>query len=132
VPGPLVEECWTLVGARRGPIWLARRIHHRSGAPAHVEFDGPAVLAREETRHDVVGFFHTHPAGPPRPSTRDIRTMGAWCSAFGKPLLCVIASPEGAAGYRFAGEGKSARGIRLAVLEWFPRGVLIGVEADGR
>jgi hypothetical protein len=58
--------------------------------------------------------------------------MRAWCSAFGKPLLCVIASPEGAAGYRFAGDGAASRGVKLAALELFPRNVLIGVEADGR
>jgi proteasome lid subunit RPN8/RPN11 len=132
LPRPVVEECWTLVGARRGPIWLARRIHYRTGAHASVAFDGPAVLQREETRGDVVGFFHTHPAGPLRPSARDVRTMRAWCSAFGKPLLCVIASPEGTAGYRFASEGSASRGIRLAALELFPRNVLIGVESDGR
>jgi hypothetical protein len=58
--------------------------------------------------------------------------MRAWCSAFGKPLLCVIASPAGAAGFRFASKGRAARGVRLAALELFPRNVLIGVESDGR
>ena len=27
--------------------------------------------------------------------------MRAWCSAFGKPLLCLIASPKSVRGYRF-------------------------------
>jgi proteasome lid subunit RPN8/RPN11 len=123
-----VERCWTLVGARRGPIWFARRIHERAGEALSVRFDGPGVLRREEGRRDVLGFFHTHPDGPPRPSRRDIRTMRAWCSSFRKPLLCVIASPEGVAGYRFDDDASS--GAVLKVLEVFPRGVVIGVDAD--
>lgn len=124
------EQCWTLVGVRRGRIWLARQIDHRSGAPASVRFDGPGVLRREEARRDVLGFFHTHPDGPPRPSSRDIRTMRAWCGAFGKSLLCVIDSPEGTAGYRFDDDGSC--GIPLATVEFFPRGLIVGVDADGR
>jgi proteasome lid subunit RPN8/RPN11 len=86
------------------------------------------VLRREEQRQDVAGFYHTHPDGPAVPSRRDVRTMRAWCSSFGKPLLCVIASPAGVRGYRFAGAGPYQE---LAVVEVFPRGVVIGVEADG-
>jgi hypothetical protein len=56
--------------------------------------------------------------------------MHAWCSAFGKPLVCLIASPAGTAGYRF--DDDASRGIPLADVEHFPRGVVIGVEADGR
>lgn len=125
-----VEQCWTLVGARRGRIWFARKIHERAGEAFSVRFDGPAVLRREERRRDVLGFFHTHPDGLPRPSRRDIRTMRAWCSSFGKPLLCVIASPEGIAGYRFDDDASS--GVALGLVEVFRRGVVIGVEHDGR
>jgi proteasome lid subunit RPN8/RPN11 len=94
-----------------------------------VQFDGPWVLEREERRHDVIGFLHTHPDGPPSPSRRDVRTMRAWCSAFGKPLLCLIASPNGVRGYRF--DDDESEGVGLALVETFPRGVLIGVDADG-
>jgi hypothetical protein len=59
-----------------------------------------------------------------------MRTMRAWCSSFGKPLLCLIQSPEGLKGYRFAGDESEA--AELAVVELFPRGIVIGVEADGR
>jgi proteasome lid subunit RPN8/RPN11 len=93
-----------------------------------VNFDGPAVLAREEQKGDVLGFLHTHPDGPAEPSHRDVRTMRAWCSAFGKPLLCLIAAPHQVRGYRFE-DGKPAC-VELAVVELFPRGVVIGVEAD--
>jgi proteasome lid subunit RPN8/RPN11 len=100
------------------------------GDVAAVRFDGAAVLSREEARQDVLGFFHTHPGGAPLPSTRDVRTMRAWCSAFGKPLWCVIASPAGLAGFRF--DDDSSPGVAFALIESFPRGVIIGVERDGR
>jgi proteasome lid subunit RPN8/RPN11 len=125
---PSVEQYWTLVGHKRGRIWYARRVHHRKGTATSVQFDGPGVLEREEGRGDVLGFVHTHPDGPPRPSRRDVRTMHAWCSAFGKPLLCVIASPDGLAGYQFTDD--CSNGVVLESVELFPRGVLIGVEAD--
>jgi proteasome lid subunit RPN8/RPN11 len=94
-----------------------------------VSFDGPWVLEREERRHDVLGFLHTHPDGPPTPSHRDVRTMRAWCSAFGKPLLCLIASPEGMRGFRF--DDDESEGVALAHVETFARGIVIGVDGDG-
>jgi proteasome lid subunit RPN8/RPN11 len=126
----VVERCWTLVGQRRGRIWYARRVRPTAGELLSVRYDAAWVLAREEWRGDVVGFYHTHPDGPPRPSRRDLRTMRAWCSAFGKPLLCLIASPEGIGGYRF--EDDASDGEELAEVAEFPRGVVVGVDADGR
>jgi hypothetical protein len=131
-PRPLtraVEHSWTLVGTRRGRIWYARRVGFSSGAATSVRFDGPGVLRREEARGDVVGFFHTHPDGPLRPSARDVRTMRAWCSCFGKPLLCVIAGPDGLVGFRF--DDDASDGDPLASVDLFPRGVVIGVDGDG-
>jgi hypothetical protein len=55
--------------------------------------------------------------------------MRAWCSAFGKPLLCIIASPGALTGYRF--DGDQSEGVAIAMVEAFPRGVVIGVESDG-
>ncbi len=123
---PSVEHCWTLVGRRRGPVWLARRVEHALGERACVEFDGPWVLQREERLGDVLGFVHTHPDGPARPSERDVRTMRAWCGCFGKPLLCVIASPEGLHAFRF--DDTRSNGTQLAVVELFPRYVLVAVD----
>jgi proteasome lid subunit RPN8/RPN11 len=124
-----VEECWTLVGARRGRIWHLRRIDRRAGTLTSVQFDGLAALQREEHRRDVMGFFHTHPEGPPHPSARDVRTMRAWCSAFGKPLLCVIASPLGLMAFQFIDDRSDC--LPMLAVEIFPRGVLVGVERDG-
>jgi proteasome lid subunit RPN8/RPN11 len=125
----MVERCWTLLGQRRGRVWCALRAPLTSGQRLQVSFDGPWVLRREVQRHDVAGFFHTHPDGPAVPSRRDVRTMRAWCSAFGKPLLCLIASPAGVRGYRFAARGGYSELADVAV---FPRGVVIGVENDGK
>jgi proteasome lid subunit RPN8/RPN11 len=126
---PVVEQCWTLVGERRGRIWLCRRVRRVRGERASVRFDGAWALAREETHGDVVGFLHTHPDGPAMPSDRDVRTMRAWVRAFGKPLLCLIADPDALRGYRFD-TGESA-GESLALTQAFPRGVVIGVDPDG-
>ena len=126
---PVVEHCWTLVGRRRGRIWYARRRSLSTGERLRVAFDGPWALRREEERGDVLGFLHTHPDSPARPSRRDVRTMRAWCLALGKPLLCMIESPGGLNGYRFDDDESS--GESLEAVQVFPRGVVIGVDADG-
>jgi proteasome lid subunit RPN8/RPN11 len=127
---PIVEQCWILLGARRGRIWLCRRVRRTAGERVSVRFDGAWALQREEKHGDIVGFLHTHPDGPASPSTRDVRTMRTWCSAFGKPLLCLIAGPEGTRGYRF--DDDESAGEMLAIVEAFSRGVLVGVDTDGR
>jgi proteasome lid subunit RPN8/RPN11 len=110
-------------------VWLCRRVQRVKGERASVRFDGAWALRREETRGDVVGFLHTHPDGPPSPSQRDVRTMRAWCTAFGKPLLCVIAGPDRLRGYRF--DSHESTGVALAIMEAFPRGIVIGVDGHG-
>src|SRR4051812_45651545 len=97
------EECWTLLGERRGRVWRMRRTRYRAAAPASVEADAAWTLAREERVGDVVGFLHTHPMGGVRPSRRDVRTMRAWCDCLGKPLLCLIRTPTAVVAYRFDG-----------------------------
>lgn len=121
-----VEECWVLLGERRGRVWLGRRRQRECGERARVHFDGAWVLKREEMHGDVIGFLHTHPDGPDALSARDVRTMRAWCSAFGKPLLCLMDGPAGLRGWRF--EDDASDGIPLAVVQAFPRGLTIGVD----
>ena len=120
------EEAWILVGRRGGRVWHARRIGRCRGGPASVAFDGPAVLDREEIRRDVVGFLHTHPACDAVPSSRDLATMRAWVSAFGKPLLCLIEGTDGLRGYRFDDDESS--GTPLLTVEVFPRGIVVAVD----
>ena len=81
------ERSWILVGRRWRGLWLCRRIRHRVGDPASVTFDWRYVLAREERKGDVVGWYHTHPENYSSwPSSTDVSTMRAWASCFGKPF----------------------------------------------
>jgi proteasome lid subunit RPN8/RPN11 len=104
------ERCWTLLGSRdpSSGTWQVKLHHIIVGEHSKVEADWSWTLTREETQGDVMGFFHTHPNGfGVQPSLRDIRTMQAWCSALGKPLLCLIAEdrePRIPMGYVFASD----------------------------
>src|SRR6185436_4128750 len=98
-----VEESWTLLGSVRRGTWTCRLVRYRAGEAVSVVADGAWTLGREESRGDVVGFMHTHPMGGLSPSSRDVRTMRAWCDALGKRLICVIATPHDIAAWRFDG-----------------------------
>jgi hypothetical protein len=101
------ERCSTLLGSHNpeSGTWRVGLQRGTVGEPTRVEADWAWTLAREEAHLDVVGFYHTHPSGAgTRPSPRDVRTMQAWCSALGKPLLCLIAEegqPGEAQGFVF-------------------------------
>jgi proteasome lid subunit RPN8/RPN11 len=114
------------VGQRRGRVWLAQRICPVQGEVSQVQFDGPQTLAREEARGEVIGFLHTHPSGPGALSQRDVRTMRSWCSAFGKPLLCLIDAAGELYGWRF--DGHDSKGVPLAAIERFSRGRVVAVD----
>ena len=125
----VVEWCWTLVGRRQGQFWHARRMRPTKGEPASVGFDAQWVLEREETKNDVVGFYHTHPSGMPSPSERDDRTMHAWVGSFGKPLLCVIEADREVIAYLYPDdEGKASE---LTACELLPRGIVIAYDDGG-
>jgi hypothetical protein len=127
---PLKNEIsYVLVGQRRGRIWYGRLRQRQAGQPASVEFDWNWVLAREERFGDVLGFYHTHPAGPAAPSNRDLRTMRAWVSCLGKPLLCLIQAGDNLAAYSFATDEDD--GQPLAEVERFPRNAIVAVEDKG-
>jgi hypothetical protein len=116
-----------LVGQRRGRIWYGRLRQRQIGQPASVEFDWDWVLDREERFGDVLGFYHTHLVGLDAPSDRDLRTMRAWVSCLGKPLLCLIEAGDRLAGYAFATDEDS--GQPLVEVERFPRNAIVAVEA---
>jgi proteasome lid subunit RPN8/RPN11 len=120
------EKCWVLVGQHRAPFWFARRVRPTTGEMTSVEFDAVWVLSREETQANVVGFYHTHPAGLAALSERDVCTMRAWASAFGKPLLCIIESGGVPHGFRFDDAGSA--GIPLPACALFGRGVVIALD----
>ena len=120
------EEYAVLVGQCRRGIWHGRLRQRQLGGPASVEFDWAWVMEREERYGDVAGFFHTHPTGLATPSQRDVRTMCAWVSCFGKPLLCLIESGEGSSAYLF--ETDEDTGQRVTQVERFPRNIVVAVE----
>jgi len=96
------EICYIMLGKQ--DLSLVRFAHGRlvkkvTGKPTSVKFDGDWVLKREERKGDILGFWHTHPGGTLKPSTRDRKTMKAWVDCFGRPLLCVIQNPSRATAY---------------------------------
>lgn len=89
------EQCWVLVGGIDGDLWWGKKVRPTEGAPASVAFNPDYVIKREEQHHDVVGFIHTHPTFTAHYSMRDDRTMKAWISSFGRPLVCCILGTDG-------------------------------------
>jgi len=59
-----------------------------------VIFDYQKVYDREDTYHDVVGFYHTHPSGMSDMSGIDIETMRQWVLCLGKNLICIIETDD--------------------------------------
>ncbi len=128
MPTTANEISFILTGQRRGRIWYGRLVRRVAGGLASVEFDWGWVLEREERRGDIIGFYHTHPGGPMTPSQRDVRTMRAWASCLGKPLLCVIEAKPTLAAYVFATDDDD--GQALAEVQRFPRNIIIGTESE--
>ena len=112
-----VEISGLLVGLNQDKIWNCDIIFLGHGARTQVEFDWREAIDREDRYGDVVGFYHTHPFGLIKPSTRDIRTMRAWCDCLGKSLLCVIGVPKQDAmdhyGYLFKNYRSRGRKMKL-------------------
>ena len=89
------EIYYCLIGKVRKKFWWAKGMWGTEGQPAEVVFDYAQVIQRDDTKHDVVGFFHTHPQMSYLPSSTDYDTMGAWTNCLGKPLVCVIKGCNG-------------------------------------
>ena len=119
------EECYVIIGEKRDKVWAGRLQLRKEGTPTSVSFDWAQVLVREESFGDVLGFYHTHPTSAPYPSPRDVRTMQAWTTCFGKPLLCVIESRGLLVGYLFEPTGQCKPVGRITRLA---RNTLIAVE----
>src|SRR5205809_1107221 len=47
-----VEECWALVGERRGNIWFARRVQHSRGQRVRVEFEWEWTTMAGKLHHE--------------------------------------------------------------------------------
>ena len=66
---------------------------------AEVRFDYQKVYDREDTYHDVMGFYHTHPPGLKDISSIDIETMKQWARCLGKSLICLIETDNSLKGW---------------------------------
>jgi proteasome lid subunit RPN8/RPN11 len=119
------EEASVLVGHRRDDIWHGRLRQRWTGEPTSVAFDWSWTLEREERYGDVVGFYHTHPTGLASPSERDVRTMRAWVSCLGKPLLCLIQSGDNLGATLFRTD--TDNGQKVSQVARFPRRVIVAV-----
>lgn len=80
-----MEACGVFVGERDGDlrrVTAVRRVPNVADAPrVRYELDPEATLAvfdeAAATGMEVVGFYHSHPSGPGRPSTTD-REHARW------------------------------------------------------
>ncbi len=110
------EQCWILIG-KRDPgsgKWRVRKRSRSRGTFASVEADWQWTLSREEEYGDVMGFYHTHPDSVgAEPSSRDVRTMRAWSSCLGKPLLCLIRSRRKTEAYVFKNDADPGRPLEI-------------------
>jgi hypothetical protein len=122
------ETCHILIGGHRGRFWYGWLRQQYEGGPCSVAFDWAWVLDREERYGDVAGFLHTHPPGLAAPSQRDQRTMRAWVSCLGKPLLCIVESGDVLTAYVFGTDEDDGRAV--AEVQRFPRRALVAVEKE--
>jgi hypothetical protein len=105
----MIERSRVLTGRWQDGAWRLRLRRPTAGGRAWVEVDWAWALEREEARGDVVGFYHTHPGMAAVPSARDVVTMRAWVSCFGKPLLCAIEGKGGLRTYLFISDEDDGR-----------------------
>ncbi|WP_336036284.1 desampylase [Halobacterium yunchengense] len=104
------EACGALLGARGDDRVLAeaaRRVPNVADAPrVTYELDSEATLAvfdeAEATGRDVVGFYHSHPAGPAELSDTD-RERASW-PGYVYVLASLAARPPTLDAWRWTGD----------------------------
>jgi proteasome lid subunit RPN8/RPN11 len=117
------ENCWVLVGGWHEDLWWGKRVKPTEGTPVSVNFSADYVVQRDTKHHDIIGFIHTHPSFPAHYSSRDDRTMKAWCLSLGKPLVCCIQGTDGLRAWWYLNDedppveyqAKSLRGLLFGV-----------------
>jgi proteasome lid subunit RPN8/RPN11 len=112
------EEACGLLGGPPGVVEAVFTVENSLHSRVAYEMDPrgqvEAMTALEAKGWDVVGIFHSHPAGPPVPSATDV------AQAYYPEAVYVIWAPGGAddwnaRGFRIA--GGSVREVRLVVSE---------------
>jgi len=87
---------------------VARRPHSRYELDASGQFE--AMSAIERAGHEVVGFYHSHPNGPPRPSGTD-RAEACW-EEYAYVILALGGEPFVGA-WRLTGDGFEAERVTV-------------------
>lgn len=109
------EVCGVLVGAREGQdVVVHRAVPTRNAhpAPRHEYLIDPQELlsivleAEDEEGLEVVGFYHSHPIGPPHLSQRD-HARASWPGAC--YLLLWFSEPEGMGCWDWDAEARAFR-----------------------
>ena len=108
------EVCGVLAGRRRAEadesgdaadrVTAVRRVPNAASDPRmRYELDPAAALsaieAVESEGEDVVGFYHSHPSGPPRPSETD-RAAATWAGY----VYAIAVPPETVRAWRWTGD----------------------------
>jgi proteasome lid subunit RPN8/RPN11 len=74
-----IEACGLLLGKRENNHWLVSQalpLPNAAPSPIYFEFAPEDLLAAELTYPDqIVGVYHSHPGGYPRPSATDCQNM---------------------------------------------------------
>jgi proteasome lid subunit RPN8/RPN11 len=111
------EEICGVLGGREGSVTHAEAVPNVASTPETRYELAPAetveAIDRLETDGTHLGFYHSHPRGPPRPSATD-EAEAMWPGY----VYCIVSVPESAVrAWRWTGE----RFERLAVAVEEPR-----------
>lgn len=93
-----IRYSFVLLGERKGKDLWGILDPQMVGNEDMVCLDHARILAREENRRDVLGFFFTKPKGTSTLSDQEFKTMESWVFSLGKPLLCLIQGIDGISG----------------------------------
>ncbi|MFB6171123.1 MAG: desampylase [Haloarculaceae archaeon] len=102
------EEVCGVLGGRAGPpprVTTARRVPNVAARPRteyrlDPEAQFAAMDAGEDAGETVVGFYHSHPRGPPRPSATD-EARATWADHY---YVVVVPDPAFVGAWRWTGE----------------------------
>ena len=116
------EVCGVLGGAYGAPdgsshARTARRVPNVAAAPrTRYELDAVeqfrTMEAIEDADGDVVGFYHSHPRGPPRPSATD-EALATW-AGYSYVIVSLDGSDPEIGSWRWTGEGFERERVGVA------------------
>jgi len=115
---PWIEACGLLLGTCDAGGWRIEAtapLRNTASSATYFEFD-PAELLDHDLRHGaaIIGVYHSHPGGPPRPSPTDLGQMRAEAEA---PWVWLILSPRGGAPLGAPASGWRAAGVNAFRVE---------------